>query len=53
VARAAGELTPDPAEQAALARMRAMRDQGASLRGIAATLDAEGTRRFGQVLAPG
>ena len=39
-----GQLVPDEAEQAVLARMRAMRDEGASLRDIADALNAEGIR---------
>lgn len=39
-----GSLIPDPAEQAAVARAKALRADGASLRIIAATLDAEGHR---------
>lgn len=35
-------LVPDPAEQAAVARMRELAGEGQSLRQIAATLDAEG-----------
>lgn len=37
-----GELVAEEREQAALARMRELRDGGASLRAIAATLDEEG-----------
>jgi DNA invertase Pin-like site-specific DNA recombinase len=39
-----GELVAEATEQTALARMRALRADGASLRTIAATLDAEGHR---------
>lgn len=39
-----GELRPDPAEQAVVERVRAMRAEGRSLREIAAVLDAEGVR---------
>jgi DNA invertase Pin-like site-specific DNA recombinase len=38
------ELVRDPAEQATLDRARALRDGGASLRSIAATLQEEGLR---------
>ena len=37
-----GELIEDASQQAAIARMKAMRDAGQSLRGIAAALQAEG-----------
>ena len=37
-----GDLVPDPAEQATISRAQALRAEGASLRSIAATLDAEG-----------
>lgn len=39
-----GELVPDPAEQAVIARIRELRRDGASLRRIAATLTEEGHR---------
>jgi putative DNA-invertase from lambdoid prophage Rac len=39
-----GELVADPEQQQALARMRALRAGGASLRAIAATMTAEGVR---------
>lgn len=43
------ELVEDPAEQLALARIRELDDEGKSLRGIAAVLEAEGHRpRRGQ-----
>ena len=38
------ELVPDDDEQAVIARMRNMRNEGASLRDIAATLEAEGVK---------
>lgn len=49
-----GELVADPAEQAALARMKAMAAQGASTREIARVLAAEGypTKRGGQWSSP-
>ncbi|MBF6131604.1 recombinase family protein [Nocardia otitidiscaviarum] len=49
-----GELVPVPAEQRALARMQALRDQGCSTRAIAKTLAAEGfpTKRGGQWSSP-
>jgi putative DNA-invertase from lambdoid prophage Rac len=37
-----GELIENATQQAAIARMKAMRDAGQSLRGIAAALQAEG-----------
>ncbi|MFO7548078.1 MAG: recombinase family protein [Acidimicrobiia bacterium] len=39
-----GELVPDPAEQAVVERIRALRADGASLRDIAGVLNAEGVR---------
>ena len=48
-----GVLVEDPAEQAALTRIRELRGQGQSLRAIAATLEAEGHQpRRGQHWAP-
>jgi len=47
------ELVEDPAEQATLARIQELRSQGQSLRGIAATLEAEDRRpRRGERWAP-
>ena len=39
-----GQLVPDPAEQAALARINELRSEGATLREIARALEAEGHR---------
>jgi DNA invertase Pin-like site-specific DNA recombinase len=39
-----GQLVPDPAEQAALARINELRSEGATLRQIARALEAEGHR---------
>jgi DNA invertase Pin-like site-specific DNA recombinase len=39
-----GELMPDPIEQAAIGRVREMREQGLGSRSIAAALNAEGCR---------
>lgn len=39
-----GQLVPDPDEQAALARIAELRDEGATLREIARALEAEGHR---------
>lgn len=45
-----GSLVPDPSEQAVLARIRGLRGDGMSLRGIASTLNSKGvpTKRGGR-----